>query len=425
MKLLIAEDDTTTRLVLGATLRRLGHSVTAVATGLQAWEAWQQDEYALLISDWMMPEMDGLALCRKIRAEPCAHYTYLILLTSLDGKGNYLDGMDSGADDMITKPFDEKLLEARLRVAERMLALHEALRIEAIAVQQRNAELEALNLRLAGTQSKLLQAEKMASVGLLAAGVAHEINNPIGFVHSNLGSLKRYVEEIFSVLGVYESLEHVLPVENPQIKELRALRQRVELDYLRNDTVELLAETLNGVSRVKKIVQDLQDFTQSDETHWQRVGLQESLDSAINMIAHEIQCKADLIKDYGTVPPVQCLPVQLNQVFMNLLMNAVQSIDGRGTINVRTGCENDTAWITISDSGCGIAPANLQRIFDPFFTTKPVGVGTGLGLWMTYTIVEKHAGSIEVESELGRGSTFTIRLPFNRGSMDLRGEAQC
>ncbi|MEO8673421.1 MAG: two-component regulator propeller domain-containing protein [Tahibacter sp.] len=281
------------------------------------------------------------------------------------------------------------------------------------AVQQRNAELESLNRKLAGTQSQLLQSEKMASVGQLAAGVAHEINNPIGFVHSNLCSLKRYVEEIFSVLGAYEGIEPALPRAHPELARLQEIKERVDLDYLRRDTDDLLAETMDGITRVKKIVQDLKDFSHLDKAEWERVDVHQALDSTLNVVAHELKYKADVVKNYGDLPPIECLPFQIKQVFMNLLVNATQAIEGRGTVSIQTGCDTDSVWIAISDTGKGIEPANLHRIFEPFFTTKPVGVGTGLGLSVSYGIVQKHGGSIEVISQPGLGSTFTLRLPIN------------
>ncbi len=281
------------------------------------------------------------------------------------------------------------------------------------AVQQRNVELEALNQKLVGTQSQLLQSEKMASVGQLAAGVAHEINNPIGFVHSNLAVLKGYVEDIFLVLSVYERLDHALPRALPELEQLQELKQRLEIDYLRRDTIDLLAETLDGVTRVKKIVQDLKDFSHVDEAEWQRVDVHQCLDSTLNMLAHELKYKINLVKNYSTLPPIVCLPFQLNQVFVNLLMNAAQAIDANGTITIGTARDAESIRITIGDTGGGIDPNNVKRIFEPFYTTKPVGVGTGLGLSVTYGIVQRHDGSIEVESVLGHGTTFTIRLPIN------------
>ena len=279
-------------------------------------------------------------------------------------------------------------------------------------VQQRNAELEELNQRLAGTQSQLLQSEKMASVGQLAAGVAHEINNPIGFVYSNLGSLKRYVGDIFAVLRASELLESTLSPGHPHLAELRALRQHVDLEFLRNDTDTLLAETLDGVTRVRKIVKDLKDFSHVDEAEWQRIDLHDSLDSTLNVVAHELKYKAHLVKEYATLPQIECLPFQINQVFVNLLVNAVQAIEGHGTITIRTGCDGDFVWASIADTGKGIDPTVLHRIFEPFFTTKPVGVGTGLGLSVSYGIIHTHGGSIEVQSALDCGTTFTVRLPI-------------
>lgn len=289
-------------------------------------------------------------------------------------------------------------------------ALADIAQREAIAARTR--ELETLNRKLTDTQSQLLQSEKMASVGQLAAGVAHEINNPISFVHANLAILKKYVEEIFGLLGVYERIEHTLPPDHPELKPLQALKQRAELDYLRSDTVDLLTETLDGVTRVRKIVQGLKDFSHLDEAEWQRADLHQCLDSTLNMIAHELKYKADVIKDYGEMPLIECLPFQLSQVFVNLLMNAAQAIDEHGRVSIRTGSDNDSVWIAVSDTGKGIEPAHIHRIFEPFFTTKPIGTGTGLGLSVSYSIVQRHAGSIEVTSEPGQGSTFTIRLPI-------------
>jgi signal transduction histidine kinase len=281
------------------------------------------------------------------------------------------------------------------------------------AVEARTLELEGLNRKLTETQGQLMQSEKMASIGQLAAGVAHEINNPIGFVYSNLAVLKQYVEEIFTVLSVYERIERTLPRDHPELEHLQVLKQRVELDYLRGDTEALLAETLGGVARVKKIVQDLRDFSHLDEAEWQRTDLHQCLDNTLNMLAHEIKYKVNVLKDYGAVPLINCLPFQLSQVFVNLLMNATQSIEAQGTIIIRTGLDGDNVWVTVSDTGKGIEAANLHRVFEPFFTTKPVGVGTGLGLAVSYGIIQRHGGSIEVASELGCGATFTIRLPLD------------
>ncbi len=281
-----------------------------------------------------------------------------------------------------------------------------------LAVQQRNAELQMLNEKLAGAQSQLLQSEKMASVGQLAAGVAHEINNPVGYVYSNFSSLSRYMQSIFSLLQAYQLLEKELPPEHPEVRKMAALKAAIDFDYLVNDTANLLTESREGLERIQKIVKDLKDFSYVDAPEWQLADIHQSLDSTLNVIAHELKYKVELVKEYGTLPKIRCLPFQLNQVFLNLLINASHSIKEHGRITIQTGCSNEQVWVRISDTGQGISEANLKRIFDPFFTTKPIGVGTGLGLSVSWGIVQTHGGSIDVQSELDRGTVFTVLLPI-------------
>ncbi|MEO8670477.1 MAG: two-component regulator propeller domain-containing protein [Tahibacter sp.] len=287
------------------------------------------------------------------------------------------------------------------------------------ALQHRNADLETLNQQLAGAQSQLLQSEKMASVGQLAAGVAHEINNPVGYVKANLSALKLYIGNMYSVLDRYALLEQALPPDHPDRIDLAALKTRMEMDYLREDVPQLLDEADEGVARVLKIVRDLRDFSRLDEHEWQWADMHQGLESTLSIVAHEIKYKAELIREYGELPLVECLPSQLNQVFLNLLVNAAQAIPDRGRITVRTGVDPSGVWIQVADTGEGIAAADLGRVFEPFFTTKPVGSGTGLGLSVSYGIVRTHGGTIDVASERGAGTQFTVHLPI-RGQIKDR-----
>lgn len=278
-----------------------------------------------------------------------------------------------------------------------------------------NAEVQAINRRLKDTQHQLLQSEKMASIGQLAAGVAHEINNPIGYVHSNLGSLEHYIADVFRILDAYNTVAQKMEAPTGLFTEVNELRSHLDIDYLQQDVHELLAETREGIGRVKKIVQDLKDFSRAGaEDDWQWADLHKGLDSTLNIVSNEIKYKARVVKDYGDLPEIECLPSQINQVFMNLLVNAAHAIDGQGTITIRTGAGPDRVWVEVSDTGCGIAPENLKHIFEPFFTTKPVGQGTGLGLSLSYSIVQKHGGQIDVSSELRHGTTFCVTLPRER-----------
>jgi two-component system NtrC family sensor kinase len=277
---------------------------------------------------------------------------------------------------------------------------------------RRNAELTDVNRELTHAHEQLVQSEKLASIGLLAAGVAHEINNPVGFVMSNIGTLDGYLKALFELLDAYKICEPA--ISDPDlVRQLAALCEQIEPDYLREDIPALMRETKDGIDRVRRIVQDLKDFSHVDsQQEWQLSNLHAGIDSTLNVVNNEIKYKADVVKHYGEIDAVECLPSQINQVFMNLLVNAAHAMgDGRGTITISTGQQGDEVWVEVADSGCGISPANMARIFDPFFTTKPIGKGTGLGLSLSYGIVKKHGGRLEVRSELGQGTTFRMTLP--------------
>jgi two-component system, NtrC family, sensor kinase len=286
-------------------------------------------------------------------------------------------------------------------------------------LQAANAKLEMekahqaeLIVKLGVAQNQLLQSEKMASIGVLAAGVAHEINNPIGFVNSNLGCLQRYTQSLLQLLDAYEALEATL---QPQDREaILRLKEDIEAGYLREDFPSLLSESLDGLDRVKRIVRDMKDFSHVDSSaDLQHADLESGLNSTLNVVWNEVKYKAEVTKEYGGIPAIVCYPSQLNQVFMNLLVNAAHAIDERGKIILRTGHDDTMVWVEVEDTGAGIPQENLGRIFEPFFTTKPVGKGTGLGLSLSYSIIKKHGGSIEVNSEVGKGTVFRVTLPKN------------
>ncbi|MFO1493858.1 MAG: ATP-binding protein [Lysobacterales bacterium] len=283
------------------------------------------------------------------------------------------------------------------------------------ALQDRHIELEQAYSRLKETQTQLLQSEKMASIGQLAAGVAHEINNPIGYVHSNLGTLQTYLRGLMRLLDAYEQPGQAQSSE--QQSTIDAIKREIDYGFMREDLPALLLESREGIERVKKIVLDLRDFShggQSDVDEWMQADVHRGLESTLNIVWNEIKYKAEVRKEFGVLPLIACIPSQLNQVFLNLLINAGQAISERGVITIRTAQVGAEVCIAISDTGIGIPPENLKRIFDPFFTTKAVGKGTGLGLSLSYGIVQKHHGRIEVDSHPGEGTTFRVYLPIHR-----------
>jgi len=274
-----------------------------------------------------------------------------------------------------------------------------------------NESLQKTLEELQATQAQLVQSEKMASLGQLAAGVAHEINNPVGFVKSNIGTLRSYSQDLLSLLDQYEATLGSVEVGAARLA-LTALRQQLDMDFLRGDLMQLLDESEEGLVRIAKIVADLKDFSHVDRLEIETIDINTMLDKVVNVAWNELKYKAEVIRDYGVLPPLRCYPGRLGQVFLNLLVNAAQAIAERGTIRLQTTAEGDQVVIRISDTGSGIAPEILGKIFDPFFTTKPVGKGTGLGLHIAYNIVESHQGRIEVDSVVGQGTTFTVRLPL-------------
>jgi signal transduction histidine kinase len=284
---------------------------------------------------------------------------------------------------------------------------------EVAQLQRVNDELTQANQHLRLAQDRVMQSEKLASIGQLAAGVAHEINNPVGYVFSNFGTLEKYLADLFRMLAAYEAAEAQLGA-TPAGAGLAALRQEIDLSFLKEDVPTLMDESREGIKRVRKIVQDLKDFSRVDaRREWEWADLHKGIDSTLNIVNNEIKYKADVVKQYGELPEVMCLPSEINQVFMNLLVNAAHAVNKeRGTITIRSGRgDADTVWVEVEDDGCGIPKDQQSRIFDPFYTTKPVGQGTGLGLSLSYGIVQKHGGRLEVSSEPGR-TVFRLSLPI-------------
>lgn len=289
------------------------------------------------------------------------------------------------------------------------------------ALKDEQAEQQKLITKLQSAQSQLLQSEKMASIGQLAAGVAHEINNPIGYVSSNLTSLGTYTKEIIEVLDKVESA-CVSAGDESLINTIQRIKADNDIEFLRDDLIDLQKESLEGINRVKQIVQDLKDFSHISDEEMVFSDLIKGLDSTLNIVHNELKYKAKIEKLYDAIPLVQCVPSQINQVFMNLLVNAGHAIDKNGEIKILTRKEGANVKVTISDNGHGIDKNNLNKLFEPFFTTKPVGKGTGLGLSLSYSIVTKHNGTIEVESELGKGTSFTVTLPIQQPEEEVGGK---
>ena len=321
-----------------------------------------------------------------------------------DANGKFVGVLESYRD--ITERIETELAMEKAFEESHMLAEELAAGNDRLHRQQQ--ELALAHDTLKQSQAQILQQEKMASVGQLAAGVAHEINNPMGFISSNLSSLAKYLERLTEFT---RTLEEKLRQEPPD-EELAALRKKLKIDYIMEDAVHLVEESLDGASRVKKIVQGLKNFSRIDQAERLVADINECLDTTINIVWNELKYKCEVKKEYGELPPTVCNPQQLNQMFMNLLVNAAQAIETKGEIRIKTWADQDWIYTRISDTGSGIPQDKIKRIFEPFYTSKEVGKGTGLGLSIVYDIVVKnHKGDIQVESEEGKGTTFTVKIP--------------
>lgn len=429
-RVLVVDDDPILRTQIKHLASRFVAQIELAADGVEGLERWRQWKPDVVVTDILMPRMSGLEMCEIIKAEdPDAQ---IVVITSDKDSDNLRHALAIGVERYIGKPVDMHLLadaiskcvrdrrqtdELRLtrQVASLTRALQQQLeereRAEA-ALKREKAEQQVLIERLEEARDQLLQSEKMASIGQLAAGVAHEINNPIGYVNSNLGALQQYLASLLQLLATYELYDAELaPASRLAIA---TLKKSIDIDYLRSDVGDLLSESLGGLQRVKRIVQDLKDFSHVSGSEMQRANLEDGLDSTLNVVWNELKYKAEVVKDYGKIPEIECIPAQINQVLMNLLVNAAQAITERGVITLRTRQRDDHVCIEVSDTGSGIAPEIIKRIFDPFFTTKPVGTGTGLGLSITHGIMRKHNGRIEVDSEPGKGTTFRLIIPLTQ-----------
>lgn len=316
-----------------------------------------------------------------------------------------------------------------IELLERALARERKARAESERLLEEKArELYETHEALKKNQVFLVQSEKMASLGQLAAGVAHEINNPVGFVRSNVATLSEYVDTLCQLVQHYQALQSADPADAPQHQQaIEGLKAVEDVPFILDDAPELLQESLDGLQRVADIVKHLKSFARLDEGDEQVANLNECVESALKIVSNELKYCCDVETHLTPLPRTLCNAGQLNQVLVNLFVNSAQAFDEpvfevlnrRGWLRVNTRCDNNNIIIEVQDNGPGMSDKVKRDIFNPFFTTKPVGKGTGLGLSIAYGILEQHGGHIAVESQLGMGTTFTLSIPVK--SLDLLG----
>ena len=414
---LIVDDDIFVREMIADIFQTADYRTETVAGGKEALQSLSSGSvFDLVVSDMNMPEMNGLELLKAIRTSGAD--IPVIILTGNDELTIAIEAMNNGANDYLLK--DENIQETIPLSAKGVLEKHELKRQNRQLMDElieKNREIEN-SLRdvqtayseLKKAQARILQQEKMASIGQLAAGVAHEINNPMGFITTNMRMLEKYFGKVMEFISTQSDAIAELHANTP-VEAVDAKRASLKIDFILKDSADLFQESLNSAERVKKIVQDLKNFSNVDAADESLSDINAGIEDTLSIMNNEFRDGITVHKDLGSIPKTVCSRGQLNQVFVNVLLNAVQSIEGDGDIRVETACTDDSICVRFSDTGSGIAKENIPKIFDPFFTTKDVGKGQGLGLTVAYDIVKKHGGNITVESEAGKGSAFTVSIP--------------
>ncbi len=319
-----------------------------------------------------------------------------------------------GADTYLSTYSD---ITEQQKVASALQKANKDLLVGERALKNMLYDLKKAHDEIKNAQSQLLQSERLAAIGQLAAGIAHEINNPMGFISSNLETLGQYISGYSQLLRATDILKKAVEEKNIEranaiIGEINSLEKKINLDFITSDIDNLIRESQSGIERIKKIILDLKTFSRQGKEAMEIVNIEEILEGIINIVWNEIKYKAELKKEYAGVPPLRCSPQKLGQVFINILINAAHAMKDKGVITVRTYLKGNNACIEFNDTGCGISKENMKKIFDPFFTTKPAGQGTGLGLSISYDIIKQHGGQIIATSEVNKGSQFTIILPL-------------
>jgi signal transduction histidine kinase len=383
---------------------------------VEALEYIKKNEVDLVITDLVMPKMTGLELIEAIKSNELLRHIKMLIVTSIDDSTKLSQAFDLGASDYITKPYNDYEFLARIKNAIREIKLRKKLAVQLKRTKEEHRKLYVANERLRVTQAQLVQKEKMAGIGQLAAGVAHEINNPLGFILSNFETLEEYISFIRELMEKYDALA----ITDEAINKFK---QSHDYDFIVNDIYEIIEDTSAGLNRVKEIIKSLRSFSRIDAfKEFVKYNVNEGIEETLIIAKNEYKYVATIEKNLGDIPDIEAYAGEINQVILNIIINAVHAIKSNednidhGLIKIKTELVNDEyVLLSITDNGCGMDKETKSKIFDPFFTTKDVGVGTGLGLSITYDIIaNKHNGTLQVESYKDVGTTISIGLPLKQ-----------
>jgi len=425
---MVVDDNPRNLQVLGSLLKENNYRVAVARDGKQVLEYLKTRQPDLILLDVMMPGINGFEVCKTIKKNPKTKEIPVLFITALAATDNKLEGFKAGGEDYITKPFLKEEVLARVNVFIDQQKNKKALVRSNAKLKDWTRTLEeevrARTLKLQQMQSHIIMQEKMASIGQLAAGIAHELNNPINFIYTNFVTLQNNFIGFKKVIHSYQHLAEKskeIQTHAELIETIREQENEMHMDFVLKDLDTLFEETREGFKRSSYIINSMRDFSRADHTQDFAIfdvnkGIQDTLAIARN--EYKYHCEIDI--EFGQLEPIECIPQQLNQVFLNIIVNAAQAIksqdpNDKGLIRIQTIMKEDKIYCTISDNGCGIPDKIKKRIFEPFFTTKEVGQGTGLGLSIAYDIiVNKHNGTLTAEKNTPKGTRFIICLPCKK-----------
>ncbi len=437
-EILIVDDNPKNLHLLQSMLAGQGYLVRAAKNGRLALQSVSHKVPDLILLDIRMPEMDGYEVCQNLKVAPDTKDVPVIFISALEDQEDKVRAFQVGGVDYISKPFRQEEVLARIKTHMSLSLAKKSLEKQNLNLQKEIDERkqvekqlkkshDKLNQTLADlkkTQAQMLRSEKLASIGQLAAGIAHEINNPTAFIASNLETLAGYQEDLnrfieqsrkLTMISKEINAEKKIPAAvNELVETLKSFGDEIDIDFIKEYMSDIVKESLEGTERIKNIVIALKDFAQPGEGMLEDADIHQVLESTLEIVRNELKYKADIIKEYGDLPLVKSYPRQLGRIFINILVNAVQAIEEHGEIRISTKANHEDGYveIRIADTGMGIPEENLSKIFDPFFTTWDVGKGTGLGLSMVHGIVERLNGQVVVDSKLNCGTSVTIYLPL-------------
>ena len=408
-------DDTPVNLeILVKMFQKNGYRVKAATSGQMGIRAAENDPPDIVLLDVTMPEMNGYEVCRKMKQTDLLKNIPVIFISALTETFDKVAAFESGGVDYITKPIQIEEALARVRT-------HLALRKYQHLLETKNKDLREAMTLLKETQGQLVNSEKMASLGVLTAGIAHEINNPISFIYSSSLGLSKNIRFFLEIQKKYEEILYQMDGKN--LKEIKQYKSDHDFSERLNELSLLTDNIIDGAKRISGIVQSLRLFARVDEADMKPINIPESIDSALLLLQHKISDRIKIIKEYKAIPPMACYPARISQVFMNILSNAIDAIEskaegtGEDHIIIKTDVIKDKGYsyvtVEIRDSGSGVPEEIIKNVFDPFYTTKPVGKGLGLGLSISNNIIREHGGKIEITNNEDDGASFKIFLPVN------------